>query len=126
MVNATPIAIVPRNSVVNWQNGTSGESASLNAYAQQVWTALDRHGAMFTRDIEDSTGMLRPHLEEGLKALVYSGMVTADAFSPLRWLLRPEKIKARQEKRRATNLPVGRWSLVHSSMAEEDESRPSS
>jgi ATP-dependent Lhr-like helicase len=124
VVNATPIAIVSRSAVSNWQDESQTENASLNAYAQQVKSVLEKHGAMFTRDIEDSTGLLRPHLEEGLKALVYSGMVTADAFSPLRWLLRPEKIKTRQEKRRGMSLPVGRWSLVQNS-ADESTGRPS-
>jgi ATP-dependent Lhr-like helicase len=82
---------------------------------------------MFTRDIEQRTGLLRPHLEEALKALVYEGSVTADAFSPLRWLLRPERIKARQERRQRgvlSPVPVGRWSLLAADSGNEDQAGP--
>ncbi|MFT5139888.1 MAG: ATP-dependent Lhr-like helicase [Lysobacterales bacterium] len=120
VVNATPVAIVPREAIFNWQNGPLEQVQNSSAYADQVRAVLEKHGAMFTRDIEDGTGLLRPHLEEGLKALVYNGSVTADAFSPLRWLLRPEKIKARQEKRRQPALPVGRWSLVRQEESSND------
>ena len=98
-----------------------------NSYAEQVRLALQRHGAMFTRDIEMETGLLRPHLEEALKVLVYEGRVTADSFSPLRWLLRPERVKARQEKRRqpaGSSAPIGRWSLVAAAQDSEHDERP--
>ena len=123
VVNATPIAIVPRQRLPNWQSGVSEQLVEPESYAGQVKAALQSSGAMFTRDIEDSTGLLRPHLEEALKSLVYSGTVTADAFSPLRWLLRPEKIKNRQQRRGAVDLPVGRWSLVNQPQGEEVNSQ---
>ncbi len=125
VVNATPVAIVPREFLNNWHEDSSAEHRELSAYARQVRSVLEKQGAMFTRDIEDSTGLLRPHMEEGLKTLVYEGSITADAFSPLRWLLRPEKVKARQEKRGSAALPVGRWSLVGQSSVLEQQDRPS-
>ncbi len=125
VVNATPIAIVPRESIANWHAGPAGENNPRTAYAEQVRLALQQQGAMFTRDIEDCTGLLRPHLEEALKSLVYEGSITADAFSPLRWLLRPEKIKARQQKRGKPALPIGRWSLVKPAPTDEPGARPS-
>jgi len=130
VVSATPIAIVPREHLGAWLElgqGAPGDKAiARNAYAQQVLGLLERQGAMFTRDIEVATGLLRPHLEEALKQLVYAGSVTADAFSPLRWLLRPERRKARIEKRRspAATLPVGRWSLLRTAPQEQGQERP--
>ena len=74
---------------------------------------------MFTDDLAEATGLLEPQLEQGLKVLVSAGHITADTFSPLRWLLRSEVIKRRASKRsrrgslgRASMAPLGRWSLV--------------
>ncbi len=115
VVAATPVAIVPRESLKNWHDATYISASVAGTAADKVRRVLEKHGAMFAADIENSTGLLRPHLEEALKSLVYGGTVTADAFSPLRWLLRPERQKAKLEKRRkgiAAGMPVGRWSLV--------------
>ena len=70
---------------------------------------------MFTSDLEVQSGLLRPQLEQALKTLIAAGAITSDAFSPVRWLLRPEAQKlrrSRQAKRHAHNLPVGRWSVA--------------
>ncbi len=115
VVSATPVAIVPRETMEFWLSRGAPPGPVSGSQAEQVRQLLERRGAMFTRDIEQAAGLLRPHLEEALKSLVYEGRVTADAFSPLRWLLKPERIKARQERRRpkyAPALPLGRWSLV--------------
>ena len=69
---------------------------------------------MFTADLEQESGLLRPQLEQALKTLIAAGAITSDAFSPVRWLLRPEAQKLRRSrmvKRHAINLPVGRWSI---------------
>jgi ATP-dependent Lhr-like helicase len=113
VVAATPIAIVPRTSLVAWRGEGNGTGVAAGALAQKVLDALQRYGATFAADLERHTGLLRPQLEEALKVLVYEGKVTADAFSPLRWLLRPENHKARIEKRsNGSALPLGRWSLL--------------
>ncbi len=123
LVAASPIAIVPRHSVGVWQSSVPGKegggeidsSAGRNVNATRIYAALERHGAMFTPDLERAAGLLRPQLEDGLKMLVYEGAVTADAFSPLRWLLRPERFKAGAEKRglrRGAARPLGRWSIL--------------
>jgi ATP-dependent Lhr-like helicase len=57
---------------------------------------------------------LRPQLEQALKTLVAAGAITSDAFSPVRWLLRPEVQKLRASRKRkpaAAGLPVGRWGI---------------
>jgi len=73
---------------------------------------------MFTSDLEQASGLLRPQLEQVLKTLIAAGAITADAFSPLRWLLRPEAQKLRRTRSRVrgadnllAGLPVGRWSI---------------
>jgi ATP-dependent Lhr-like helicase len=127
VVSASPVAIVPRESLQHWYGQTAVDGPVAGGYAEKVRSLLERHGAMFTRDIEQRSGLLRPHLEEALKTLVYEGRVTADAFSPLRWLLRPERFKARHERRAsksAQGLPVGRWSLVEAGGAPQDADRP--
>ncbi len=121
VVAATPIAIVPRESLGIWRGEKPPASASVNVSASKVARCLESYGAMFAADLERHTGLLRPQLEEALKSLVYEGSVTADAFSPLRWLLRPESQKARIEKRArgAGALPIGRWSLLDAARPDE-------
>jgi ATP-dependent Lhr-like helicase len=85
-----------------------------DSLARKVLALLERHGAMFTSDLEQQSGLLRPQLEQALKTLIAAGAITSDAFSPVRWLLRPEAQKlrlSRKAKRHAVNLPVGRWSV---------------
>jgi ATP-dependent Lhr-like helicase len=78
---------------------------------------LERQGAMFTADIATETGLLPASVEQGMVELVARGLVTADAFSPLRWLIRPEAEKRRRQKklsraRRGMGPSLlGRWSL---------------
>jgi ATP-dependent Lhr-like helicase len=73
---------------------------------------------LFTVDLAQRTGLLQPQLEQGLAELVAQGLVTSDAFSPLRWLIRPETEKRRQQRfagrRRAgpQGSMLGRWSAV--------------
>jgi ATP-dependent Lhr-like helicase len=122
IVSATPIAIVPRMNVVDWHTGKAEAVEIAESVATRVLGLLERHGAMFTSDIEQESGLLRPQLEQALKTLIAAGAITADAFSPLRWLLRPEAQKLRRSRSRAgktPNLPVGRWSIPASLTGDE-------
>jgi ATP-dependent Lhr-like helicase len=123
VVSASPVALVPRAHVGDWRAGSvvAGGQADeqapqvLDASAGRIYEVLGQRGAMFAADLERATGLLETQLEEGLKALVHQGLATADAFSPLRWLLRPEREKARARsamRRGRAMAPVGRWSLV--------------
>ena len=74
---------------------------------------------MFADDLQCKAGLLRPQLEQALGTLVARGLVTADAFSALRWLIRPEAMRRRQlnaSKRRGSHGAgadmLGRWSAV--------------
>jgi len=114
IVAATPVAIVPRHDVPHWLTQTPGSGSVNDTLAAGVLKLLENHGAMFTADLERQSGLLRPQLEQALKTLVAAGAITSDAFSPVRWLLRPEAQKLRQSRkagRHASSLPVGRWSI---------------
>lgn len=133
VIAASPVALVPRAHLPAWRlgadDGRSGEhrdnNSKTNGYDDKIIDILKSGGAMFMPDLVRETGLLAPQLEEGLKSLVYQGRVHADAFSPLRWLLRPENSKRRAESRRRrhpalANGPVGRWSLLPDPVAEAD------
>jgi ATP-dependent helicase Lhr and Lhr-like helicase len=90
----------------------------MSGAAGQVWSALQEGGAMFTVDLARRSGLIQPQLEQALAELVALGLVTSDAFSPLRWLIRPEAEKRRKQRfagrRRGapqTSL-LGRWSPI--------------
>ena len=115
IVSATPVAIVPRKNIRDWFSRQPDLAAVSDSLATKLLALLEKHGAMFTSDLEQESGLLRPQLEQAMKTLIAAGAITADAFSPLRWLLRPEAQKlrrSRQAKRYSVNLPVGRWSVA--------------
>jgi ATP-dependent Lhr-like helicase len=119
IVSATPLAIVPRSNISEWLVKTPDSDAVSDSLAKKVLLLLEKFGAMFTADLEQESGLLRPQLEQALKTLIAAGVVTSDAFSPVRWLLRPEAQKLRRSrmaKRHAVNLPVGRWSIPGSGL----------
>jgi ATP-dependent Lhr-like helicase len=125
IVSATPLAIVPRTNISQWLPKPPETDAISDSLARKVLVLLEKHGAMFTSDLEQESGLLRPQLEQALKTLIAAGAITADAFSPVRWLLRPEAQKLRRSrarKRNAVNLPVGRWSIPKSTMGSGQDS----
>ncbi|MBT8070632.1 MAG: DEAD/DEAH box helicase [Gammaproteobacteria bacterium] len=122
IVSATPLAIVPRINIREWFSRRPDLDGVSDSLARKVLSLLEKHGAMFTADLEHESGLLRPQLEQAMKTLIAAGAVTADAFSPLRWLLRPEAQKlrrSRKAKRHAVNLPVGRWSIAGAGFSDE-------
>jgi len=123
IVAATPICLVPRQRLKEWWNDGPVETGELPSASEKILDLLQREGASFTSDLQQQAGLLRPQLEQALGTLVARGLVTADAFSPLRWLIRPEALRRRQirlAKRRPgysfTDM-LGRWSLVRRSEA---------
>jgi len=125
LVAATPIAIVPRSTADFWNVRSIQDSDAPSSLAGRVVAELTRQGAMFTTDIEQSTGLMTVQLEQALAELVARGLVTSDGFSPLRWLIRPESEKRRQQKmlkrrHRAGAGLLGRWSINSARNAGQD------
>ena len=123
LVAATPIAVVPRRHLAGWHSSGAQSREDSNhsppeGIGARLLQSLEKGGAMFSDDLERESGLLRPQFEQAIAALVAQGQVTADAFSPLRWLIRPEAEKRKQEKalRRRRLSPnsqlLGRWSTI--------------
>jgi len=122
IVSATPLAIVPRCNIPQWVPIPTDPDAISDTLARKVLILLKKQGAMFTSDLEQQSGLLSPQLEQALKTLIAAGAITSDAFSPVRWLLRPEAQKlrlSRKAKRHAVNLPVGRWSVTGTGVSQQ-------
>jgi ATP-dependent Lhr-like helicase len=125
LISATPITMVPRSHLPDWQVGAPECAGELPSAAGEVMSCLQSHGAMFSSDIESATGLLQAQLEQALGLLVARGLITADAFSPLRWLARPEHEKRRRMRAQRRARPgsrggfgqdtstLGRWSLFN-------------
>jgi len=127
IVSATPLAIVPRSNIPQWLPKPPDPAAISDSLSRKILALLEKHGAMFTSDLEHESGLLRPQLEQALKTLIAAGAITSDAFSPVRWLLRPEAQKLRRfrkAKRHAVNLPVGRWSIPGTGINRNQPSGP--
>jgi len=119
VVAATPIAIVPRRHADAWrQDGAVEPVEAPGTLASRVLELLHEQGASFAVDLEQRLGLLPDQLEQAISELVACGLVTADAFSPLRWLIRPEADKRRRKRalRRRRGAAqaglLGRWSAT--------------
>jgi len=118
LVAATPIAVVPRRHAAAWQRDGAKSSPPEDGTGAKLLHILGQGGAMFSDDLEHESGLLRPQFEQAISALVAQGLVTADAFSPLRWLIRPEaekrkQYKAMKRRRLSPNSTLlGRWSAI--------------
>jgi len=123
LVAATPITMVPRARLALWSQTADRDAPGLSGLAQRVWETLQQGGAMFSVELAQRTGLIQTQLEQALAELVAQGLVSADAFSPLRWLIRPEAEKHRVQKRLGRRRAgfaggssaglLGRWSAVH-------------
>jgi len=117
LLAATPITIIPRRHAATWQSGPADAVEDPGSLATRVLEALRGQGAMFTIDLEQKTGLMPIQLEQAISELVARGLVTSDAFSPLRWLIRPEAEKRRKQNRNRGRAGVsvagmlGRWSV---------------
>ena len=48
----------------------SSSGPAVLTLASKVLALLEEHGAMFTSDLEQESGLLRPQLEQALKSLI--------------------------------------------------------
>ena len=131
LVAATPITIVPRRHTGAWQGDNPDVANVPEGVGARLLQTLEKNGAMFSDDLEHESGLLRPQFEQAIAALIARGLITADAFSPLRWLIRPEAEKRKQQKamRRRRMSPagamLGRWSAVGTAThADREETFP--
>jgi ATP-dependent Lhr-like helicase len=133
-VAASPIAIVPRDTLGYWRSCTTdSESAAdaagnVSANAQRVVAALAARGALFFIELVQQTGLLRVQVEDALGELVARGLVTADAFNGLRALLTPQRHRqhfANRSRRRpfASFDAAGRWTLLAAAPTQTAASR---
>ena len=132
-VAASPIALVPRESLRHWQvlaneHGDDEQIlAELSSSAQRVLAQLSDVGASFFVELVHATGLLRTQVEDALGELVARGLVTADSFNGLRALLTPQRRRARYGGRRAAAMSefdaAGRWTCVSTAVLDSDASR---
>jgi len=124
VVAATPITMVPRGHADYWQGVGQQVDEEPGSAAQSVLDVLRQSGALFADDLARRAGLLPDQLEAVLSTLVARGQVTADAFSPLRWLIRPSAEKSRMERRmrraRASPASLGRWSALDQDIEPEE------
>ncbi|HXE16443.1 MAG TPA: DEAD/DEAH box helicase [Stellaceae bacterium] len=119
-VRSTPITLMTRRNAPHW-TAISGrdEPATPSPRAQAVLDSLRRYGASFFDELVQSSGLLRPQVEEALGELVALGLVTSDGFGGLRALLVPSDRRASvagaRRRRRLSPFGMegaGRWALT--------------
>ncbi|HJU26837.1 MAG TPA: DEAD/DEAH box helicase, partial [Rhodanobacteraceae bacterium] len=89
-VRTTPIALLTRRNAALWTSlAASANDMRPSVRGQTVLDRLQDQGALFFDELADTSGLLRPQLEEALGELVSLGLVTSDSFAGLRALLKP-------------------------------------
>jgi ATP-dependent helicase Lhr and Lhr-like helicase len=126
-VRNTPIVLLPRAQVNQWQQWTGATATTpddaLSHAATRLLDYLNQHGASFFNDMLHGSGLLQAQAEEGLAELVSAGLVSADSFSGLRALVLPMDRKRKMVSRglRIAQFGLedaGRWSLLRRRHAE--------
>ncbi len=102
----TPVCLVPSDEIDSWLALAGADSTPLSESAGAVAGALERHGAMFARDLARRSGVAPDYLEVTLAELVGRGRVTCDSFGALRFLVVPAW------RRRDAGPAGGRWSAL--------------
>ncbi len=88
----------------------------LRSSAEAVLEALKARGALFFAELKAQAGILPTQLEEALRELSASGLVTSDTFAAVRKIVEDRRAGSRSRHRarrvvHTTTNPVGRWSL---------------
>jgi ATP-dependent Lhr-like helicase len=76
-----------------WQRRVSSPQISGNASA--VYDLLLERGPRLVADLERDAGIPSAWIEDALCELVSAGLVTADSFGLMRWLMRPNRLRSR-------------------------------
>ncbi|HET7159787.1 MAG TPA: hypothetical protein VFI62_12385, partial [Burkholderiales bacterium] len=130
-LKSSPIAIMQREHVGLWRDGSSLDNTQLSSEAQAVFDTLQSRGALFFHEMVAAAGVLRTQVERALGELAGAGIVTADSFSGLRALLTPaHKRKSLTDGRRPSMRrsaygvdTAGRWALLAADTAIENDAR---
>ncbi|TAH34414.1 MAG: DEAD/DEAH box helicase [Planctomycetota bacterium] len=115
-VRATPLCLLPRPDLAQWL-GLAGVPAEpkLSWRGTALREALQRRGALFPQELAAATGPLSTDFERGLQELIAAGMLSADSYAALRWLLAPSW------KREKLAPATGRWSLFRDTLHDVPE-----
>ncbi len=142
-LRATPVAFLQRSNLPLWEElapapaavmpaaaakgkafgldvasvsvGQNKERLGPSSAATAVLAVLQARGASFFGEIVAASGLLQTQVEAALAELVAGGVITADAPSGLRALLRPAHKRPRISAHRGAASPLeaaGRWSLL--------------
>ncbi len=121
-IRTTPIMLVSRENMDIWEtlaaaDRSEGADSGLGHEADLIEQDLRQHGASFTTEIQQRTGLLKTRIEQGLAELVSLGRATSDSFTGLRALLTPEQRKPGNRPHRGRRAmfgieDAGRWSLL--------------
>jgi ATP-dependent helicase Lhr and Lhr-like helicase len=119
-VRSTPITLMTRRHAASWMLLSGPQNpAEPGPRAQAVLNALRQHGASFFEELVETSGLLRPQVEEALGELVALGLVTSDGFGGLRALLVPadrrQTFAGARRRRRLSPFGMegaGRWALT--------------
>ena len=125
-VRTTPITLLARRHVAFWTTlAGPANGARPSPRAQGVLDCLRTQGALFFDELAETSGLLRPEVEEALGELVSLGAVTSDSFGGLRALLVPsdrrKPFHGGTRRRRIMNFGMddaGRWALMRRPTAE--------
>jgi ATP-dependent helicase Lhr and Lhr-like helicase len=109
----TPIAIFLREHAAGWLAG-SFTNVPLSDVAARVWSTIEAHGAMFSRDLASAVDVDDDALQAAVGELVAAGRLTADGFAGLRAIADPRG-RARGQGGRS-----GRWSAIERTSGGDD------
>ena len=115
---STNISLLPRAHLPYWRNFSPSpkpDELTLTFSAQKIIEILKIWGASFFQELLTETGLLKSQLQTALGELIAHGLITADSFQGLRYIILPQVVQQRRRKRSRTQDPLtsaGRWSLL--------------
>ena len=118
LTRLSPISLAARGDL-SWLLPVEREvSAAASRWdAQEVYAALEQHGALFFDDLLAVTKLLPAQLEDALRELAAMGLVTSDGFAAVRAICMkskpansPRRRRSRDARRTGAYSQGGRWS----------------
>jgi hypothetical protein len=88
---------------------------AMTSYAEDVYEALQRRGALFYQELKQVAQLLPGHLDIALAELAALGLATSDSYAAIRAIV--SKTKTSRRRIRGSGgmaSPVGRWSVFPS------------